>query len=163
DFRIVLPSGAIKHVEAIGHHLFSEHGELVQVIGTNIDVTERKRAEQALRESEAKFRSAIDGIAGLVSIMSPNGELEAVNRQVTEYFGQSPEELKNWRTSDLVHPEDRPRVLEIYERSIAAGDPFQYEVRARRFDGEYRWFECRAVPIRDESGHIGRWYVLLVD
>jgi PAS domain S-box-containing protein len=56
DFRIVLPDATVKYLEAIGHHQFSEHGELVQVVGTNVDVTERKRAEEALRESEAKFR-----------------------------------------------------------------------------------------------------------
>src|SRR6266545_96466 len=60
DFRIVLPDGTVKYLEAIGHHLFSEHGELVQVVGTNVDVTERKRAEQALRESDAKIRRLVD-------------------------------------------------------------------------------------------------------
>src|SRR5262249_23453745 len=163
DFRIVLRGEITKHVEAIGHHLFAEHGELVQVIGTNIDVTERKRAEEALRESEATSRSAIDGIAGLVGIMAPNGELETANRQLLDYFGRSVEELKNWGTSDALHPEDRPRISELYKRSIATGIPFQHEARMRRFDGEYRWFEDRGVPILDEAGRIVRWYILLVD
>jgi PAS domain S-box-containing protein len=120
-------------------------------------------ANRNLQESEAKFRSAIDGIAGLVAIMAPNGELEAVNRQLIEYFGRSREELTTWETSDAVHPEDLPRILELFKTSIAAGAPFHYELRLRRFDGEYRWFENRGVPIRDESGFIVRWYVLLVD
>src|SRR5262249_5973058 len=60
DFRIVLPDGTVKYLETIGHHLFSEHGELVQVVGTNVDVTERKRAEEALGESEAKIRRLVD-------------------------------------------------------------------------------------------------------
>jgi PAS domain S-box-containing protein len=120
-------------------------------------------ANRNLQESEAKFRSAIDGIAGLVAITAPNGELEAVNRQLIEYFGRSREELMTWETSDAVHPEDLPRILELFKTSIAAGAPFHYELRLRRFDGEYRWFENRGVPIRDESGFIVRWYVLLVD
>jgi PAS domain S-box-containing protein len=120
-------------------------------------------ANRSLQESEAKFRSAIDGIAGLVAIMAPNGELETVNRQIIEYFGRSREELTTWETSDAVHPEDRPRILELFRRSIAAGAPFHYELRLRRFDGEYRWFENRGVPIRDESGLIVRWSILLVD
>ena len=163
DFRIVLPDGTVKYLEAIGHHRFSADGELVQVVGTNVDVTERKRAEEALRESEAHSRSALDGIAGLVAVLAPNGELETVNRQCLEYFGRSLEELKNWETNDTVHPEDLPHVLELSKRGIASGIPFHYDQRLRRFDGEYRWFDNRAVPIRDDSGRIARWYVLLTD
>jgi PAS domain S-box-containing protein len=163
EFRVVLPDETVKYVEGIIHHMISEEGELIELVGTNADVTERKRAERALRESEAKFRAAIDGIAGLVAIMAPSGELEAVNRPIVEYFGRTVEELKNWGTSDAVHPEDLPRVLESYKTSLATGTPFHHELRLRRFDGEYRWFENRGVPIRDESGRITRWYCLLVD
>jgi PAS domain S-box-containing protein len=163
EFRILLPDGTVKHVESTCNPVFSASGELVEIIGTGIDVTERTRAEQALRESEAKFRAAIDGIAGLVAIMAPSGELEAVNRPLIEYFGRTVEELKNWGTSDAVHPEDLPRVLESYKTSLATGTPFHQELRMRRFDGEYRWFENRGAPIRDESGRITRWYCLLVD
>ena len=163
DFRIVLPDGTVKYLEAIGHHRFSADGELVQVVGTNIDVTERKRAEEALRESEARSRSALDGIAGLVVILAPNGEVETVNRPVFEYFGRSLEWLKNWGTNDTIHPEDLPRTLEVFKRAIASGNPFQNELRLRRSDGEYRWFDTRHVPIRDDSGRIARWYVLATD
>jgi PAS domain S-box-containing protein len=120
------------------------------------DIEDRKRAEEALR-------SALDGIAGLVSIMAPNGELETVNRQVFEYFGRSLEELINWGTSDAVHPEELPRVLELFKKGMASGIPFSIEQRMRRFDGEYRWFDTRLVPIRDDSGRIARWYILATD
>src|SRR6267154_4600804 len=163
EFRILLPDGTVKYVEGAIHHVISEEGELIELVGTNADVTDRRRAEQALRESEAKFRAAIDGIAGLVAIMAPSGELEAVNRPIIEYFGRTVEELKNWGTSDAAHPEDLPRVLESYKTSLATGTPFHQEQRLRRFDGEYRWFENRGAPIRDESGRITRWYCLLVD
>ena len=94
--------------------------------------------------------------------MAPNGEVEAANRQFLEYFG-SLEWVKNWETNDAVHPEDLPRVAELFKRAIASGVPFQHELRLRRFDGEYRWFENRGVPIRDDAGRIVRWYVLLTD
>jgi PAS domain S-box-containing protein len=163
EFRILLPDGTVKYLEGNTHHEFSPLGALVETVSTHVDVTGRKRAEQALRESEAKFRAAIDGIAGLVAIMAPSGELEAVNLPIIEYFGRTVEELKNWGTSDAVHPEDLPRVLESYKTSLATGTPFHQELRLRRFDGEYRWFENRGVPIRDESGRITHWYCLLVD
>jgi PAS domain S-box-containing protein len=163
EYRISLAGGIIKYIETIGVPKFSPRGELVEVVSTVIDVTERKRAEQALRESEARARSAIDGIAGLVSIHAPNGEVETVNRQCLEYFGRSLEWLKNWGTNDAVHPEDLPQVVEMFTRAIAAGIPFHIDQRLRRFDGEYRWFDNRGVPIRDDSGRIVRWYVLITD
>jgi PAS domain-containing protein len=106
----------------IGAALFKGGGD--EGLAFVLDLTERKRAEQALRESEAKFRAAIDGIAGLVAIMAPSGELESVNGPLMGYFGRSVEELKNWGTSDAVHPEDLPRVLESYKTSSPPVLPF---------------------------------------
>ncbi|MBR0695259.1 AAA family ATPase, partial [Bradyrhizobium lablabi] len=145
----------------VGAAMFKEKGD--KGLAFVLDLTERKQAEETLRASEAKFRAAIDGIAGLVAIMAPSGELESVNSPLTEYFGRTVEELKSWGTSDAVHPEDLPRVREAYGTSVAAGTPFHHELRLRRSDGEYRWFENRGAPIRDESGRITRWYCLLTD
>src|SRR5215831_19059004 len=128
-----------------------------------LDLTERKRAEEALRDSERSLRSAIDGIPGFVAVLVPNGEIEAVNRQILEYCGQSLEELRNWGTNGTVHQDDLPHVAEVFTRSIASGTPYQLEQRLRRFDGQYRWFDNRGIPIRDDSGNIARWYVLLTD
>ena len=114
--RIVLPDGTIKYLEATGHHVFAASGDLVEVMGTHVDVTERNRAEEALQESEARARSALDGIAGLVSVTAPNGELETANRQCLEYFGRSLEWIKNWATNDAVHPEDLPHVLNFLRK-----------------------------------------------
>jgi PAS domain S-box-containing protein len=156
-------NGSPMYVKASGKPVFDANGEFRGYRGTGTDVTEIMRAQEALRESERSSRSAIDGIAGLVAIIDPNGKLETVNRQVLDYFGRSLEWLKNWGTSDTVHPEDLPRVLELVKRGIGSGIPFNFELRLRRFDGEYRWFENRHVPIRDDSGRIARWYLLLTD
>jgi PAS domain S-box-containing protein len=145
----------------IGGALFEEGGH--EGVAFVVDLTERKRAEEALRESERSSRSALDGIAGLIAILAANGEIETVNRQVFEYFGRPLEWIKNWGTNDAVHPQDLPRVLELVGRGIASGSPFNFELRLRRFDGEYRRFENRHVAIRDDSGRIARWYVLMTD
>src|SRR5262245_29283535 len=125
-----------------------------------LDLTERKRAEEALRESERSLRSVIDGIPGQVAVFAPNGDLEAVNRQIVEYSGRSLEKLKKWGTNGTVHPDDLPHLFEVFTKSIAAGVPYETETRLRRFDGEYRWFDIRGVPLRDDSGRITRWYNL---
>ena len=143
--------------------LRASDGTLLLWVGATLDIEELMRAQEALGESERSSRSALDGIPGLVAVMAPNGELETANRQVLDYFGRSLEWIKNWGTNDAVHPEDLPRVVELYKRAIASGMPFNFEVRLRRFDGEYRWFDNRGVPIRDDSGGIARWYSLLTD
>ena len=73
------------------------------------------------------------------------------------------EELKGWGTGGTIHPEDLPRVVERFTTSIASGEPFEFEVRTRRFDGVYRWFQSRGSPLRDTNGRIVRWYNLLID
>jgi PAS domain S-box-containing protein len=145
----------------IGGATFEEGGD--QGVAFVLDLTERKCAEEALRESERSARSALDGIAGLVAIMTPNGEVETVNRQCVEYFGRPVEEQRDWVTTDMVHPEDLPQMLENFKRAIASEIPYHFEQRLRRFDGEYRWFETRGGAVRDDTGRIVRWYVLLTD
>jgi PAS domain S-box-containing protein len=156
-------NGSPMYVKASGKPAFDANGEFRGYRGTGTDVTAIMRAQEALRESERSSRSAIDGIAGLIAIMAPDGQLETVNRQVFEYFGRSLEELKNWGTNDAVHPEDLPNVVKLVNRAIASGFSYHIDQRLRRFDGEYRWFDTRAVPVRDDSGRIARWYVLLTD
>lgn len=127
------------------------------------DIDERKRVEDALRESELESRLIVDSIPGLIALFSPGGELEFVNRQIVEYFGRTLEELRRWGTDDTTHPEDKTRVVEHFARAMAAGEPFEVESRARRFDGVYRWHQSRGYPLRGTDGQIVRWYNLIID
>jgi PAS domain S-box-containing protein len=124
---------------------------------------ERKRNEAALQQSEERFRRIVDAIPGMVCTMNAAGGVELLNRQVLEYFGKTAEELKNWATSDAVHPDDLPRVIDTWKRSIESGQPYVLELRQRRADGVYRWFQSRAFPARDTDGRITTWYMLLTD
>jgi PAS domain S-box-containing protein len=137
-----------------------------QVVGWCVlltDIDERKRAEDALRKSERESRLIVDSIPGLIAAFTPSGELEFVNRPIFEYFGKTLEELKHWGTGGMVHPEDLPLVAERFTDSIASGEAFEIELRALRSDGAYRWFQSLGLPLRDTTGHIVRWYNLLID
>jgi len=114
-------------------------------------------------ESEERFRLIVDTIPGFVCTLNAAGEIELLNRQVLEYFGKTTEELKDWATSDAVHPDDLPRLIEAWQRSLNTGEPYEIEFRQRRADGMYRWFQSRALPARDTDGRINRWYMLLTD
>jgi formate hydrogenlyase transcriptional activator len=138
-------------------------GKVVQWYGTNTDIEERKRAEDALRSSEQSLRLIVDSIPGFVCTLNAAGEVELLSRQVLEYFGKTAEELKNWSTGDAVHPDDLPHVVDAWRRSIETGQPYGLELRQRRADGVYRWFQSRALPARDTEGRITGWYMLLTD
>jgi PAS domain S-box-containing protein len=140
-----------------------EQGEVVRWYGTNTDIEDRKRAEGILHESEKSLRLLVDGIGGLVAIMSPEGEVEFINNQGLEYFGKTLEDLKGWTTSDAVHPDDLPRAVADWMHSVKTGEPYDVDNRLRGVDGVYRWFHSRGLSLRDTEGRIVRWYVLLTD
>jgi len=112
---------------------------------------------------EESFRLIVETIPGLIAVMTPAGGVEHVNRQVLEYFGRTLEELKQWGTSDAVHPADLPQVVAAWQHAVDTGQPYEFEHRIRRHDGEYRWFQSRGLPLRDADGQIVRWYNLLTD
>src|SRR3989475_7304882 len=126
-------------------------------------IDERKLAEDALRLNERGLRQIVDSIPGFVATLNAQGEVELVNRQVLEYFGKSTEELKNWATSDAVHPDDLPLLVAAWKRGIEIGQPIVSEHRSRRFDGTYSWCLLRGHPQRDTEGRIVRWYTLVTD
>jgi PAS domain S-box-containing protein len=118
---------------------------------------------RAVEGRDEAFRLIVETIPGLITVTTPTGEVEHVNGQVLEYFGRTLEELKNWGGTDVVHPDDLPRFTVAWQQAIETGLPFETENRLRRFDGEYRWFQSRGLPLRDVDGRIVRWYYLLTD
>jgi PAS domain S-box-containing protein len=138
-------------------------GKVLKFVGTTTDIDDQKRAQEELRASETNLRQTVNSIPGLICTMNPAGEIEELNRPLLEYFGKTPEELKGWRMTDAVHPDDLPEVTEAYMYSVTTGTPYAIEHRCRRADGVYRWFQVRALAVRDADSHITGWYVLLTD
>jgi PAS domain S-box-containing protein len=170
DYRIVHPGGAVRDIHSIGHPVFSPSGELIEFTGTVIDVTERKRAEEELRRSEAELRQILDLVPQQVAVFGPGGERLYANRMGLDYVGLS---LEEWRQtpgafvssrSSFIHPDDRERAVRTYSDSARpGGSAFELELRLCKRDGTYRWFLARFNPLRDEQGQITRWYVALTD
>jgi formate hydrogenlyase transcriptional activator len=123
----------------------------------------RTQPEQVSSDNEESLRLIVETIPGLVAVMSSDGGVEHVNRQVVDYFGRTLDDLRQWGTTDAVHPTDLPRVAGVWQHAVRTGQPYEVEHRIRRADGEYRWFQLRGLPLRDSAGNVIRWYVLLTD
>src|SRR5467141_549450 len=114
-------------------------------------------------QNELTFRQMVDGISALVAVLTPDGAVEFVNRQVLDYFGKTLDELKAWERTDAVHPDDLPGVVAVWKRSLEHAQPYDVELRQRGADGVYRWFHVQGLPVRDAEGRILRWCVLQTD
>jgi len=163
EYRILGADGTYRWFNVCGMPFRDASGQLIRwfILLTNVDA--RKKVEEALRSSEARFRLLVDNIAGQIAVMTPDGEVEFVNRQTIEYFGKSLEELKGWMAGNAVHPEDLPSVVARWTHSVVTGDTYDVDHRLLRSDGIYRWFHARGYPVRDLQGQIISWYVLLTD
>lgn len=117
--------------------LRNDSGKVVKWYGTNTDLEDRKRAEDALRSNEQSLRLIVDSIPGFVSTLNAAGEVELHNRQVLEYTGKTAEEMKNWAASETLHPDDIPHVIDAWRRAIETGEPIDIEHRSRGADGVY--------------------------
>src|SRR6202050_205425 len=135
----------------------------LQALSRSPSLAQTLPSKAVLQQSEECFRLIVDSIPGFVCTLNAAGEVELLNRQLLEYFGKTAEELKNWATSDAVHPDDLPRVIDAWRRSVDTGQPYVLEFRQRRADGVYRWFQSRALPARDTEGRITTWYMLLTN
>jgi PAS domain S-box-containing protein len=125
---------------------------------TGMDVTERTKVEEALRRSQEYLRLTIDTIPTSAWCNRPDGSNEFLNQRWLDYTGLSIEAARDWGWKVAIHPEDLPRLLDVWQKLLASGEPGEWEARLRRFDGVYRWFLFRVEPLFDETGNIVKWY-----
>ena len=138
-------------------------GQVTKWCGLNIDIEETRQVEEALHARESHFRLVFDGLPALIILMNPDGDLLRANRHCLEFFRTTLEELQGRGQVHSYHPDDRPRVLAAWKKSLETGQPYVSEGRRRRADGVYRWFHTRGFPLRDAEGHIVLWYSLATD
>jgi PAS domain S-box-containing protein len=158
QYRIIRPSdGEIRWISVRSTIERDANGRAVRLIGAHSDVTEQVLAEQALRQSEAEFRTLAEAVPHHVWTAAPDGLLNWFNSRVYEYAGLSVSKLGGENWTEIVHPDDIPGALAVWTRSISTGEAYEVEFRLRRADGAFRWFLARAVPARGECGEITRW------
>src|SRR5260221_4848534 len=163
DQRVRRFDNIYRWFRTVAQPLRDDSGRVIRWYGVATDIEDWKRAEEAVRASELNFRVIIDSIPGLVHTLTAAGEVEFVNQQNLDYFGNTLEELRGWASSDVFHPDDLARAIEAWKHTQETGQPDEIECRLRRADGVYRWFQLRCLPLRDSEGRIIRWMSLHTD
>jgi PAS domain S-box-containing protein len=150
DYRLVHPNTGIRDIHAVGRAVLGRSGELAELVGTVIDVTERKRAEEELR-------LLVDFMPQVVLVLDPDGKFIYVNRVAREYTGLTIEEFRASDTvTRAVHADDVKEVRALRQRAFSAKAPFEHEGRLLGKDGVYRWFLFRFTPLI-KHGSVIRW------
>jgi len=146
--RVIARRGEFEH---------DEQGRPVRLVGVVQDVTERRVAQRAVRESEAKFRALAQAMPNHVWTAPPNGRLDWFNERIYQYTGTEPGDLDEGRWTHFVHPDDIGDAAERWLAAVSSDTTYDTEFRLRRADDTYRWHICRAVPIRDDNGNTVYW------
>lgn len=116
-----------------------------------------------LNECQQHKLQLFDSLPGLMCIMTPDMRVDYVNRSLLDYFGMTLDEIKGWRSNELVHPDDLGPLVAENRLAAETGEPYEYERRCRRHDGTFRWLQMRGQPLRNADGKITQWYSLLFD
>ena len=163
EHRFLMPDGSIKYVHVVSRAIQDEKGNL-EYIGAVTDITARKMADEKMRQDARELRQIVEAIPQLIMVLAPDGRFLYANQAVLEYTGYTQEEIVEAETrARIIHPEDSRWLQEKRRQAMERGVSFETEYRARRKDGMYRWFLTRLNPLRDEQGHVIRWYATAID
>jgi PAS domain S-box-containing protein len=169
-FRSRLKDGRYRWIEARAQPLRGEDGAIVQWYFASIDIEDEMKAQEALRERERFLWQLVETLPAMIDCAAPDGEPVFRSQQLREFLGYELEQLDGLGKSRLagtldagVHPDDVSGVKEQYARCLGTGEPYARRHRLRRFDGEYRWVETRAAPMRSSDGTIIQWNVICLD
>jgi two-component system, chemotaxis family, CheB/CheR fusion protein len=165
DLEIVVAQedGSRRNVVVAPRAVRNAQNEIVGAINCLHDISVRKGIEEALRASEARFRTVADNVPQVIWTNDGDGTANYFNRRWYDYTGLSYEESAGPGWQAVVHPEDGPESVERWRTALAEGKVFDAEYRLRRADGEYRWFIGRNVPLHNDAGEVVSWFGTATD
>jgi len=156
EYRIVLPSGEVRWINALGNTTYDSNGKPQRMSGICIDITERKRVEEALRKSEERFRALVTASSEMVYRVNPDWS------EMRYFYGRgflaNTESPSNTWIHEYVPPEDQQHVMAVINEAIRTKSTYELEHRVRLADGNLGWIFSRAVPMLDENGEIVEWF-----
>ncbi|BCG99845.1 hypothetical protein MesoLj131b_18450 [Mesorhizobium sp. 131-2-5] len=177
DWRSIIASGRPGEIDARMRRADGEYrrfllqcspvhdqtGQLSEWCGVATEVGGARSAEGTFKQQEFDFQSLVESIPIPVAVTTPTGEVEGLNQLTLDYFGKTFEELKDWKVSEVVHPDDLEHTIAAQVAAHQKGGSYNVESRHRRADGVYRWYNVLGMPLRDARGQILRWFHFLID
>ena len=158
EYRLQRDDGAWRWLLERGTPNIGTGGGFEGYIGTCIDITEHRETLEQLRESRARFKTLTESLPQMIYTCLRDGHCDYLSRQWLDYTGRSEAQQLGNGWMEQIHNDDRAKVQTEWTRVIASGDTFDITCRIRRFDGVFRWFKTRAVPLRDPAGRILKWF-----
>jgi PAS domain S-box-containing protein len=155
---VLRADGAERVIAWRNTRLSDEQGRVTGILSSGEDVTDRRRAQQALRDSEARFRVLAECMPQLVWSTLPDGRCDYLNRQWIEYTGVPEAEHHGFGWLQAIHPDDRPAIAACWKAAVAGYADYDVKYRLRGRDGAYRWFAARGRALNDEQGQVVRWF-----
>ncbi|KOP23598.1 hypothetical protein AMR41_25800 [Hapalosiphon sp. MRB220] len=144
--------------------LHDSEGNVVGILGTFEDISDRLETQAAFQKSEERFRFLVESIPQQVWIARPDGSIEYINQRIQDYLCCNQLGMLDWKWQNWVHPEDVSKFSDAWQKSIVTGEPLELEFRWRRVsDQTYRWHLSRAIPQRDHNGKILNWFATNTD
>jgi PAS domain S-box-containing protein len=137
--------------------LLNEDGSIREWVGVHTNITEQKKAEEKLKESEAKFRMLSETVPHMVWTATPDGNKNFFNKYYLDYTGKTFEELKGEGWHSIIFPDDLKKELGLWHSSLRTREDFRIEKRIRHFDGTYRWHLSHSIAQKDKEGKIIGW------
>ncbi|NEJ18642.1 PAS domain-containing protein [Rhizobium leguminosarum] len=170
QYRLRRADGVYRWVKGSAEPLRDESDRIVQWYGLSHDIDDQLRVEEALRERERSLWQLVETLPAMIDCAAPDGEPIYRSQQLRDFLGYNLDELDGTGKTRLdgtldagVHPDDVAGVKENYAHSLSTGEPYARRHRLRRHDGEYRWVETRAAPMRNAEGVIVQWNVICLD
>ncbi|MFN6462356.1 MAG: PAS domain S-box protein [Nostoc sp. DedVER02] len=163
EYRFQRPDGKVHWLICLAIVETDTSGNVIGYIGTITDITERKYSEQALQESEQRYRSLAEAMPQMVWLADETGAVNYFNQRWYDYTGQSQAEAMGLGKAAAIHPDERDRTLQEWGEAIATGKLFEIEYRVRHYQGLYSWFLARGVPIQNLAGEITGWVGTITD